>query len=343
MRKTYNVNRITEDRYNVMKVWVVGAGIVGEATGKGLINKGNDVTFIDKVPDVVSTLTEAGFKSFSFEEVEHDGLEIPDIAMFCIQTPLKSDGSVNLDYLAEGFVTYSKFLKKKFTGKYHVIVVRSTVPPLTTKEVIIPLIETFSGLKVGRDFGLCMQPEFLRTINCEEDFLKPKAIVIGEYDKCSGDYLEALYQNFKAPMIRVDLITAEFGKYVNNCFNATKISFANEIWLIGQKLGLDVNSILSISALTAEGYWNPKYGTIGGQPFGGPCLMKDIEGFSNFASQIDIDVPLLQAAVEVNRRMEALSEEGVVPHATVEKPSHLGLSPRYGKENTIENVKQVKA
>jgi len=327
----------------VKRVWIVGAGIVGEATGKGLINKGNEVIFIDKVPDVVRRLNEAGFKSFSFEEVEQDGLEIPDIAMFCIQTPLKSDSSVNLDYLAEAFVTYSKFLKKKFTGKYHVIVVRSTVPPLTTNETVIPLMEKYSGLKVGRHFGLCMQPEFLRTIYCEEDFLQPKAIVIGEYDKCSGDYLESLYQNFRVPVFRVDLITAEFVKYVNNCFNATKISFANEIWLIGHKLGLDVNSILSISALTAEGYWNPKYGTVGGQPFGGPCLMKDIEGFNNFASKIKIDVPLLRAAVEVNNRMKALAEEGVVPHATVEKPSHLGPSPRYGIEKTVENVKQVKA
>jgi UDPglucose 6-dehydrogenase len=327
----------------VRNVWIVGAGIVGEATGKGLINKGNDVVFIDKVSGVVRRLSDAGFKSFSFVDVEQDGLEIPDIAMFCIQTPLKSDASVNLDYLAEGLVTYSKFLKKKFTGKYHVIVIRSTVPPLTTKETIIPLIETYSGLKVGRHLGLCMQPEFLRTLHGEEDFLKAKAVVIGEYDKCSGDYLESLYENFGAPVIRVDLITAEFVKYVNNCFNATKISFANEIFLIGQKLGLDVNSILSISALTTEGYWNPKYGTVGGQPFGGPCLMKDIEGFSNFANKIDIDVPLLRAAVEVNRKMKALAEEGVVPHATVEKPSHLGPSPRYGIEKAVENLKQIKA
>jgi UDPglucose 6-dehydrogenase len=325
----------------VGRVWIVGAGVVGEATGKGLINKGNDVIFIDKVPDVVARLTDAGFKSISFEEVEQDNFEPPDIVMFCIQTPLKIDGSVNLDYLAEGIETYSKYLKNHFSGKYHVVVIRSTVPPLTSKDKIIPLIETYSGLKVGEDFGLCMQPEFLRAVHCEEDFLKPKAIVIGEFDKCSGDYLESLYQNFKAPVIRVDLTTAEFVKYVNNCFNATKISFANQIWLIGQRLGLDVNSILNISVQTTEGYWNPSYGTVGGQPFGGACLMKDVEGFNNFASQIDMDVPLLRAAVEVNKQMYALAEEGVVPHATDERPSQLDRFPGHGIEKTIENVKKL--
>ncbi len=198
-------------------------------------------------------------------------------------------------------------------------------------------------MKVGKHFGLCMQPEFLRAVHCEEDFLEPKAIVIGEYDKCSGDYLESLYQNFKAPVIRVDLTTAEFIKYVNNCFNATKISFANQIWLIGQRLGLDVNSILNISVQTTEGYWNPRYGIVGGQPFGGACLMKDVEGFNNFASQIDIDVPLLRAAVEVNKQMYALAEEGVVPHATDERPLELNMLPSHGIEKIIENLKKIKA
>src|SRR6266498_2336453 len=121
------------------RVWIVGAGVVGVATGKGLINKGNDVIFIDKVPEVVTRLTDAGFKSISFEELELDNLEIPDITMFCIQTPLKDDSSVDLDHLTQGIVTYSKYLKRKFAGKYHVIVIRSTVPPLTSREKILPL------------------------------------------------------------------------------------------------------------------------------------------------------------------------------------------------------------
>ena len=325
------------------KVWIVGAGVVGEATGKGLITKGHDVTFIDKIPDVVRRLTDSGFKSISFEQVEQNNPELPDVIMFCIQTPLKIDGSVNLDYLTEGIETYSKYLKENFTGKYHVIVIRSTVPPLTTKEKIIPLIETYSGLKVGKDFGLCMQPEFLRAVHCEEDFLKPKAIVIGEFDKCSGDNLETFYHNFNAPVIRVDLTTAEFVKYVNNSFNATKISFANQIWLIGQKLGLDVNSILNISVQTTEGYWNPRYGIIGGQPFGGACLMKDVQGFNNFANKIDVDVPLLQAAVEVNRRMNSLAQEGVVPHATDERPTEADLPPAINVDETFEKLKKIRA
>jgi len=324
-------------RHGMKRVWIIGAGVVGQATGKGLIEKGNDIIFIDKVPSVVARLTDAGLKSISWEALQLESLSMPDITMFCIQTPLKNNSSVNLDYLTEAIVNYSKYMKKNFSGNYHLIVIRSTVPPSTSNEKILPLIEKYSGLKAGRDFGLCMQPEFLRAIHGEDDFLRPKAIVIGEYDVGSGDYLESLYQNFEAPVIRVDLITAEFVKYVNNCFNATKISFANQMWLIGRRLGLDVNSALNVSVLTTEGYWNPSYGTVGGQPFGGTCLMKDIQGFNNFASELDVDVPLLDAAVEVNKRMKKLAEEGVVPHATVEKPSHLsGL-----EKERQENLKKV--
>ena len=321
------------------RVWIIGAGVVGQATGKGLIKKGNDVIFIDKVPSVVAKLTDSGLKSISWEALQLENLSMPDITMFCIQTPLKNNSHVNLDYLTEAIVNYSKYMKKNYSGKYHLIVIRSTVPPSTSDKKLLPLLEKYSGLKAGKDFGLCMQPEFLRAINCEDDFLRPKAVVIGQYDERSGDNLQSLYQNFEAPVIRVDLLMAEFVKYVNNCFNATKISFANQMWLIGQKLGLDVNSILGISVLTTEGYWNPNYGTVGGQPFGGTCLMKDIQGFNKFASELDVDVPLLHAAVEVNKRMKQLAEEGVVPHATVEKPSHSSSLER----ERLEKMKKVTA
>ena len=101
----------------------------------------------------------------------------------------------------------------------------------------------------GRDFGLCMEPEFLRSHSSENDFLNPRITVIGEFDKQSGDVLEKLYADrFEGQIFRVDLKTAEFMKYVHNCFNAAKISFSNEMWLIGEKLGIkDPNLALEIS------------------------------------------------------------------------------------------------
>ena len=147
--------------------------------------------------------------------------------------------------------------------------------------MLLPLIKKYSGLKVGADFGLCMHPEFLRTVSAEKDYLNPRTTIIGQYDSKSGDFLEDICSVFGGEKIRVDLDMAEFMKFIHNCFNATKISFSNEMWQLGRSIGLDANLALRLVAKTAEGLWNPNYGLIGGQPYGGRCLPKDIEGFES--------------------------------------------------------------
>ena len=204
-------------------------------------------------------------------------------------------GGQDISYIKSAIINHGKWLgdrKKKRKGKdfgpsnarYHVAVIRSTVLPSTTRNVLLPLLESHSGMKVGSDFGLCVQPEFLRTASSEQDSLSPRATIIGEFDKDSGDTLERLYTNFGKTnkIFRTDIETAEFAKYVHNSFNATKISFANEMALIGQNLGLDSNAILRMVAVTAEGIWNPYYGITGGRPYDGRCLPKDIKTFLSF-------------------------------------------------------------
>jgi UDPglucose 6-dehydrogenase len=173
---------------------------------------------------------------------------------------------------------------------------------------LLPLLETYSRMKAGKDFGLCMQPEFLRNASSEEDFANPRIIVIGEFDKRSGDILENIYREFCSEIVRVDINTAEFMKYVHNCFNATKISFSNEMWRLGQKLGIDANLALQLASSSAEGYWNPKYGIIGGAPYGGACLPKDVRSFLTFAMNINVDMPLLSAVLQVNENIESFEK-----------------------------------
>lgn len=189
---------------------------------------------------------------------------------------------------------------------HHLVVIRSTVPPGTTRKVLVPLIQSYSGMNIGEEIGICMQPEFLRTSSSLSDFKNPRAIVIGEFDTMSGDILESLYADFKGQLFRTNVETAEFMKYVQNSFNATKISFANEMWMLGQKLGLDANVALRIASAAGEGFWNPAYGITGGRPYDGACLPKDVKGFLNFAKEHGFDMSLLSAVDAVNSDMNKI-------------------------------------
>ena len=316
---------------NTNTIIIIGAGIVGTSTGKGLIKKGYDVVFVDKNPDVIRSLEDKGYRAYLPDDLSgHD--TSAHTSMFCVDTPLSEQsgnnhGGVDLDNIISAVSAHARWLEKNKSYSrngdkyYHLIVIRSTVPPGTTRGLLLPLIEKYSGLKAGEDFGLCVQPEFLRTVRADEDFLHPRATIIGQYDNQSGDSLEEIYSLFEGEKIRVDLDMAEFMKFIHNCFNATKISFSNEMWQVGQNLGLDANLALRLAAKTAEGLWNPNYGLIGGQPYGGHCLPKDTEGFEQFAQRNNAVTPLLSAVVRVNRQMEEMAKLGKANRATVEPPS----------------------
>jgi UDPglucose 6-dehydrogenase len=294
------------------RLMVVGAGVVGQATGKGLIKKGHNIVFVDKDNTVIRSLEKQGYNAVFPHEISKIKA---DISMICVPTPTKEDGRTDLSYITSAVMNHARWMEtNKRNSSYHVIVIRSTVPPTTTQEVLLPLLETYSGMKAGKDFGLCMQPEFLRNASSEQDFANPRIIVIGEFDKRSGDILENIYKAFSSQIVRIDINTAEFMKYVHNCFNATKISFSNEMWRLGQKLGIDANLALQLASSSAEGYWNPKYGIRGGAPYGGACLPKDVKSFLTFAMNINVDMPLLSAVLRVNENIDSV--EKIQPVAT---------------------------
>jgi nucleotide sugar dehydrogenase len=189
---------------------------------------------------------------------------------------------------------------------YVLIVFRSTMPPQTTRLKIIPILEKYSGLEAGIDFGVCANPEFLREQSPLEDFLHPNRVVIGEYDKKSGDVLENLYAPLKFPIIRTDLDTAEMIKYASNLFLASKISFFNEIFLICEKLGLDSKKV---SEATSLDYRIGRYGIYGGKPFGGMCLPKDLTAFVSYLKDKGIKPKILEAVAEINQDIEKYDKE----------------------------------
>jgi len=286
-----------------MKIGIVGLGYVGLITGVGFASLGNKVVGIDvdekkieKINKGESPIYEKDLESKLKEIKENftattkiEELKDCEIIFICVGTPSKEDGSIDLKYIKQAAEDISKIL-----DSYKVIVVKSTVIPGTTESLIKIL-----GKKVGRDFGLAMNPEFLKEGSALKDFFEPDRIVVGSYDEKTKEILEELYKDFNCPKIFTNIKTAEMIKYASNAFLATKISFINEIGNICKKLGIDVYDV-------AEGMGYDK--RIGreflnaGIGFGGSCFPKDVKALIAKAKEIGYDPKLLQEVIEINEK-----------------------------------------
>jgi UDPglucose 6-dehydrogenase len=279
------------------KISIIGSGWVGTAIGKGFSEMGYEVIFHDILDKDLPNFT----KDINY------AIENSDVSFICVPTPTKGDGEIDLSHIKGA----TKNIGEAFTEKarYHVVVVKSTVVPKTTEKVVIPLLEKYSGKSARKgEIGVCMNPEFLTEIESSwadengyrRDFFTEDRIVIGEYDKKSGDVLEELYKPLHKPIFRTNLKTAEMIKYASNCMLATKISYWNEIFLICKELGIDSQIVADIVGLDLR---IGKYGTIHGKAFGGKCLPKDLEAFVSFAERY-LKVKLLKAVDEINEEMK---------------------------------------
>ncbi len=314
---------------------IIGAGIVGQATGKTFLDKDHEVVFVDVDTKKIQKLRDEGYSAITPRKLASQDA---DAVMICVSTPMKRNGGIDLKNVVSSVKTIGMWLKER-AQEDPLIVVRSTVPPYTNRDKLIPLLEEVSSLKAGLDFKLCYQPEFLRADSSLEDSMNPWAIVIGEYSESSGDRLESIYRDFISKSYRVDIETAELIKYISNSFNALKISFSNEIWLLGMKLGLDSNLALAIASNVAEGYWNSGYGTVGGRPYGGSCLPKDVSALFSLAESIGIDMPMLKATMMVNSAIEHLVSKNIAFPA-VENGLKWKPSPALAGKNGLVGVDQ---
>ncbi len=240
------------------KLAVIGSGIVGQATGKGFLANGYDVVFCDINPDVLVKLENKGHRVCSPPLLEKE--KNIEVFFFTVSTPTVNN-EIKLDFLKFAVENLGAgYLKNN--NDYCLIVIRSTVPPGTIEEQLIPILEKHSGKKAGKDFGVCMNPEYLREGSNEEDFKNPWIVTIGELDAKSGEILEKIYCFPKCPIAHISLREAEMQKYVHNLFNACKISFFNEMRLICKVAKVSDDRVFELVAKSAEGSWNQKYGTI---------------------------------------------------------------------------------
>src|SRR3989344_1526763 len=287
------------------KICIIGPGVVGQATGKVFVKLGIETVFLGGNPEKTKKLREEGYIAYTRNEL-FDGNYDFDISMLIVPTPT-INGEINFSAITSASINLGKRLKLRKKHNYHLVVVKSTVPPGTSESLVANLIEENSGLKLGRDFGLCMNPEYLREVSAYEDSLKPWVILIGQYDKKSGDILESVYKKFKCPIFRCSLKEAEFQKYVHNLFNSTKITFFNEMREIGKKSDLNTKKIFEITALSSEGMWNEKNGIKDLGPFSGSCLPKDTQAFLKWVHSNGADAHLLKTIIEVNDTLSSMT------------------------------------
>lgn len=269
--------------------------MVGSATGRGLAAEGHQVTFVDTSPGRVAALTAEG----------HDARPTLDLrgepggfVFLTLPTPSGPEG-YDLGALRRGVLDVGCALRD--ADAVQTVVVRSTVPPGTTSNLVKPLLERASGTSEGRGFGLAANPEFLRAACADDDFRWPWMTVIGARSRRVAERLQDLLEPFGGKLRVFDRPeTAELVKCAHNIFNAAKISFWNEMWLVCARLGLDLDEVADTVADSAEGSYNRQYGIHGGAPYGGACLPKDTLGFLGFARQLGMGMPLLRAVIEVN-------------------------------------------
>lgn len=299
----------------MVSISVIGSGYVGTNTGKRLKELGNTVIFYDIDENRIDQLKQEGYNATTDLD---QAVKNSDISFVAVPTP--TNGEINLDYLKNAVTSLAKSLKDK--TQYHIVVIKSTVVPTTTELVVKPIIEKVSGKKCGIDFGLCVNPEFIIEFNTttldpelkkwyEENLPsspQEDKIVIGEFDKKSGDILENIFKPLNVPIFRTDPKTAEMIKYASNCCLSSKLSYWNEIYMICEKYGIDGKFVAKVASNDKR---IGKYGIVCGHAFGGKCLPKDLQAFiSHVEKSIEFTPKLLRAVRSVNE--DIAKEKGTV-------------------------------
>jgi GDP-mannose 6-dehydrogenase len=333
-----------------MKISVFGLGYVGAVTAACLANDDNRVIGVDIKQEKIDEMNR-GRAAFYEEKLDslineavlqnrlratidvQDAINDSEISLVCVGTPANLDGGLNLDHIRRVCQQIGKAIHSK--NEYHVVVVRSTVLPGTTFNVIIPALEEASDKKCGSDFGVCINPEFLREGLAVYDFFNPERIVIGEIDRSSGDLLTQVYASIHAPVVRMDIRTSEMIKYVDNSFHALKITFANEIGSICKKLGIDSRQVMEVFCMDKRLNLAPYY-LRPGFAYGGSCLPKDLSALLAKSAELNVQVPLLESIARSNYSHIERAVEMIIK-LNKKRVGVLGLAFKQGTADTRES------
>jgi UDPglucose 6-dehydrogenase len=301
-----------------MHVSVVGSGYIGTTIAAWFAELGHEVTNVDIDEAVVNAINageapihEPGLDEFIAEyggdrlQGTTDYAEVRDseVTFLALPTPSQDDGSIDLSMMKAGAASLGEAIQDK--DNEHLVVVKSTVIPGTTEDVVTPIIEEASGKTVGEEFHIAMNPEFLREGFALDDFRDPDKIVYGATDDAAFEMLDRVYDplievaNGDPAVVRTGIKEAEMIKYANNAFLATKISLINEIGNICKEYGVDAYEVADAIALDHR---IDEHFLRSGVGWGGSCFPKDVNALRRAAREREYDPILLDATVEVNDR-----------------------------------------
>jgi GDP-mannose 6-dehydrogenase len=333
-----------------MKISVLGLGYVGTVTAGCLAQQGHDVIGVDPEPrkvdlvnagqspiiekdigKIIGQQVAAGRLVASIEAV--DAVQRTDLVMVCVGTPSRGNGDIDLQYVRRVAGQIGEAMRCHHGAP--AVVIRSTMLPGTMREVVIPALEAASGRKAGAEFGVCINPEFLREGSAVHDYFHPPKTVIGELNEASGKLLASLYTHLEAPLVRTDIETAEMVKYADNAWHALKVGFANEIGNVCKGLGVDGHRVMDIFCQDTKLNLSPYY-LKPGFAFGGSCLPKDLRALLYKAKMLDVTVPILAAILPSNEQQIERGVRAVVERGS-KKVGVLGFAFKAGTDDLRES------
>ncbi|ELZ18401.1 nucleotide sugar dehydrogenase [Haloterrigena salina JCM 13891] len=332
-----------------MDVSIIGSGYVGTTVAACLADLGHDVLNVEIDEDIVATINagEAPIHESGLEEriAEHAGTNLrattdydeireTDVTFLCLPTPQTDDGALDLAPMRAGAESLGRTLAEKDGD--HLVVVKSTVLPGTTEEVVGPILEAESGRRIGDGLEIAMNPEFLRMSTAVEDFLEPDKVVLGASSEGAAGTLRELYapilEREETDLVETDVREAELIKYANNAFLASKVSLVNELGNIAKEYGADAYEVLA--AVGLDDRISDRF-MRSGLGWGGSCFPKDVNALRAGAREQGYDPDLLDAVVSVNdeqpRRLVALLAEHVPLEGA--RVAVLGLSFKPGTDD----------
>jgi GDP-mannose 6-dehydrogenase len=333
-----------------MRISILGLGYVGCVSAACFAAAGHEVTGVEVNPvkvDIInggrSPIVEPGIEELISEAVKAGRLRATtgateaiissDLSLVCIGTPGNPNGSLNLSYVKRACQQIGEAISAK--GRYHVVVMRSTMLPGTIEQTVIPTLEVYSGKRARRDFDVAINPEFLREGSSIKDFNNPPFTLIGADTEDAAALVGRLYSHLSAPVINTAVKEAEMVKYACNAFHAVKVTFANEIGNISKALGVDSHKVMEVFCQDTKLNLSPYY-LKPGFAFGGSCLPKDLRAINYKAKELDVEVPMLNSVLASNRRQVERAIEAVLRTGR-KTVGVLGLSFKSGTDDLRES------